>query len=73
MKKQLEVIEGTKKRKEKQIWKLDENIKELKSASEDAQDSLNKLNRRVVKLCAVFEGLLSKNIGRKVKLTRASF
>ncbi len=55
------------------MWKLEDNVKELRASSEEAQEALNKLNKRVARLSTAFEELLSKNIGRKVIVTKTSF
>jgi len=55
------------------VWKLEDNVKELRTASEETQEALNKLNKRVSSLSSAFEQLLSKNIGRKVVVTKTSF
>jgi septal ring factor EnvC (AmiA/AmiB activator) len=64
---------GNRKRKERQIWKLDENIKELKSGIDETKDLLNKLTKRIAMLSTRIEDLLGKNIKRKVIITKASF
>lgn len=69
----LENIIGARKRKERQIWKLDENIQELRSGISETKDLLMKLNRQINKLASKMEEHMSKNINRKVIVTKATF
>jgi predicted nucleic acid-binding Zn-ribbon protein len=69
----LAALEGVEKRKERQLWKLDENIKELKASSEDAADNIVQINRKITFLSTAIEDLLGKNIKRKVTITRTTF
>lgn len=73
IKKELEIVESKQRRKEKQVWKLEDSIKELRGSSEEAQAALNSLNKRVARLSSAFEELLGKNIGRKVIVAKTSF
>ena len=73
IKQELEIVESKQRRKEKQVWKLEDSIKELRASSEETQAALNGLNKRVARLSSAFEELLGKNIGRKVIVAKTSF
>lgn len=69
----LEAIKANRQRKERQIWKLDENVKELKTGIDETKELLGKLNKRIARLCTSVEDLLGKNIKRRVIVTKTSF
>ena len=68
---QLEVFNSTMKRKERQIWKMDEDVKELKSQIDVLSERMREINRKVSSLSAALEDLLGKNIKRKVTITKS--
>jgi peptidoglycan hydrolase CwlO-like protein len=69
----LEAIRAQRQRKERLVWKIDENVKELKAGIDETKELLGKLNKRIAKLCSSVEDLLGKNIKRRVIVTKTTF
>lgn len=68
----LESYNANIKRKERQLWKLEDSIKELKASAEDADEQIRGLNKIINELRTAAEKLLGELVKRNVIVPRVN-